>query len=148
MEIRTYETINAPAERIWELLADFPGHDRWDPMLRGVRGKCTPGATVFFWIRLGPARLPVTAEVLTATPGVELRWVGPSPRWMRGVASGEHFFAITELGPRQSRFEHGETFRGAIVPARSDRVEGKLRPAYEAFNRALKREAEGRGKPS
>ena len=137
MEIRTYETINAPADTIWALLSDFRGHDRWDPMLKGVRGKCAAGERVFFWIKLGPARVPVTAEVLNATPGVELRWVGPSMKWMRGVASGEHYFSIAELGPRQCRFEHGETFRGAIVPARSDRVEGALRPAYEAFNRAL-----------
>ncbi len=143
MEIRTYETIEAPAARVWEVLADFPGHDRWDPMISGLRGRCEPGARVFFWIKLGPARLPITAEVLHATPGEELRWVGPSPRWARGLASGEHYFTLTALGPDRCRIDHGETFRGAVVPVRSDRVEQVLRPAYEAFNRALKREVEG-----
>ena len=144
MEIRTYETIDAPVERVWELLADFDGYPAWNPMMRISRGHCAEGAKLRLWLRLGPARVPVSAEVLVAQPGRELRWVGPALRWGRMVASGEHFFTLTELGPKQTRIEHGETFRGALVPARSDRVEGAMRPAYEAFNRALKRRAEAR----
>ena len=142
VEIRTYVDIAAPPHRVWELITDFAGWDRWNPLLRRVRGRPEVGATVRFTATVGRARLPLTAEVLIVEPERELMWVGPAaPRFLRKVVSGQHWF---RLAPSASgtRFDHGEVFYGLAVPPRWDRFEAMARPGYEAMNRALKREAE------
>jgi hypothetical protein len=144
MQIRTFQTIDAPAELVWSLLVDFAGRDAWDPMLRSIRGRCEEGARVTFQLRLGPVNAPVDAEVLVVSPNRALRWVGPYRQLARRIASGEHYYELTPLGPTQCRLEHGEEFTGALVPRRATWLAARLRPLYEAFNRRLAREAERR----
>jgi len=146
MEIRTFVDIDATPARVWSLLADFAGYDRWNPMLKRVRGQPRIGSTVRFAVAARPLPLavPLTAEVITVEPQRELAWLGPArPRALRRVVSGEHWFRLTATSSG-THFEHGEVFRGAAMPARWDRLEAAMVPAYEAMNRALKREAESR----
>lgn len=144
MEIRTFATIEAPAADVWEVLADFAGYARWNKMIPKVSGSAQVGARLKLWLALGPVQAPVSAEVLVAEPGRSLRWVGPASPWARRIASGEHYFELTELTPTSTRIEHGEEFRGLIVPARAAAIEARLRPIYEAHNRALAREVAAR----
>lgn len=144
MEIRTFATIDAPAAEVWEVLADFASYPRWNRMIPKVSGHAEVGARLTLWLALGPVKAPVSAEVIAADPGRSLRWIGPAPRWARRVASGEHYHELTALTPTSTRIEHGETFRGLLVPARAAAVEARLRPVYEAFNRALAREVAAR----
>ena len=144
MQIRTFQTIEAPADVVWSILTDFPGHDDWDPMLCAIRGQCEEGARVRFKLRFGPAAVPVDAEVIVVAPGRSLRWVGPHARLPRRAIAGEHYFELTPTGASQCRLEHGENFTGALVPNRADWIATRLRPLYEAFNRRLARESESR----
>ena len=141
MEIRTYTDIAAPPERVWAVLADFAGYERWNPVFRRMTGRCEPGAAIRFVVAGGPAAVPITAEIVVVEPGRELRWVGPAQRWLRRVALGSHWFRLepTEHG---TRLEHGETFRGAAIPARWPRFERWLGGQYARVNDALRREAE------
>jgi hypothetical protein len=147
MEIRTFIDIAAPPHRVWSLLADFAGYDRWNPMLKRMRGAARVGSTVRFAVTAGPLPVPLSAEVITVETDRELAWLGPArPKALRRVISGEHWFRLTPTtgpdGAVGTYFEHGEIFRGAVMPARWDRVEAAMRPVYEAMNRAVKRESE------
>ncbi len=145
MEIHTLATIDATPERVWAVLTDVDSYDHWNPMIRDLRGALTAGATIRFGIRLGrKLTAPVTAEVLAVKPGRSLRWVGPAPKWSRRIASGEHYFELAELAGGKTRFEHGESFRGLVVPARGARLAAVMRPVYERFNAALSREIAAR----
>jgi len=148
MQVRSFTTIDAPADLVWEVLTDLPGHDGWDPMLRGLRGRLEAGATIAFKIALGPVRAPITCEVLRVEPGRELRWIGPAQKLARRAFAGEHYFALTPVSAEVTRLEHGEDFSGALVPRRAAYLASRLRPMYEAFNAAIKREAEGRRQDS
>jgi uncharacterized protein YndB with AHSA1/START domain len=37
-ELHTEIDINAPAERVWQLLTDFDSYPEWNPFIRWVRG--------------------------------------------------------------------------------------------------------------
>jgi len=144
VEIRTYTDIAAPPEQVWAVLTDLEDYDRWNPVLRKMRGRCEPGATIRFVVAGGPAPVPISAEIVVVEPARELRWVGPPQPWLRKLVSGSHWFRLepTEHG---TRLEHGETFRGAALPARWGRFERWLGARYDAVNEALRREVEARG---
>jgi uncharacterized protein YndB with AHSA1/START domain len=42
-ELRTEVTINAPAERVWELLTDFGSFPDWNPFMLRARGEVGVG---------------------------------------------------------------------------------------------------------
>lgn len=145
MEIHTITTIDATPEVVWDVLTDVDSYDRWNPMIRKLRGAFVPGETIRFALRLSKTiDAPISAEVVAARRGQSLRWVGPAPRWSRRIASGEHYFELAELAGGKTRLEHGESFRGLIVPARGARVAAAMQPAYERFNAALTREVNAR----
>jgi hypothetical protein len=144
VQVRSVTDITASADEVWRVLTDLPGHDRWDPMMRGFHGKLAEGERIRFGIVLGPVRVPVPCEVLVVWPGRQLRWVGPAPRLARRAAAGEHYFALTAVSPTVTRLEHGEDFSGWLVPRRAAALAARLQPMYEAFNRAIKREVESR----
>ena len=35
--------IDAPAERVWSVLLDFPGHTQWNPFIRQIQGRAEAG---------------------------------------------------------------------------------------------------------
>jgi hypothetical protein len=141
MRISTDVAIAAPRDRVWQILSRFEDYHRWNPLCRDMQGRCAQGEQIRFRLSLGGMRVPVTCEVLSAVPGEELRWIGPGTPWARKVASGEHFFVLHDDGAG-TRVEHGELFRGALGLGRYVGGERLLTPAYEALNRALKKEAE------
>ena len=143
MQVQTFLDIAAPPARVWAVLADFAGWDRWNPVLTRVRGRLEVGAHVRFRVATprGPA-LPISAEIVIVEPGRDLTWIGPAaPRWLRKVVAGEHWFRLTPIATG-TRFDHGERFTGAALPARWDRFEQMLTASYDAMNRALAREVE------
>jgi len=144
MQVRTFRTIDAPADLVWSILVDFAGHDAWNPLLRTIRGRCEEGARLTFRIRAGRAELPADAEIVVVSPGRALRWIGPAKRWARRAMSGEHYFELTPLGTGQCRLEHGEQFTGIFAPRRAAWLVARLRPLYDAFNDRLAAEAERR----
>ena len=143
MQVDTSIDIAATADRVWAVLTDFAGWDRWNPTLRRVRGKPEVGATVRFRVAAprGPA-VPISAEIVVVEPGRDLTWIGPAaPRWLRRLVSGEHWFRLTPIASG-CRFDHGERFAGAALPARWGRFERMLRAGYEKMNEALRDEVE------
>ncbi len=142
MIIHTEIDIDAPAQRIWEILIDFASYPEWNPMIPRIDGEPRVGATVRFRIRVGKITVPIDAEVVVADGPHELRWVGPARPWMRRVASGSHYYRLVDLGDGRTRLEHGEEFTGPIVPAHWARGESAMARGYASFNRAIKRRAE------
>jgi hypothetical protein len=82
-------------------------------------------------------------EVLAATPGEELRWLGKLG--FHGIADGEHFFILTTNDDGTTRLNHGERFSGALV-ALAKRSSGNSGANYEAFSQALKQRVEHLGR--
>lgn len=142
MLIHTETTIDAPADRVWEILADFDSYPEWNPLIPSATGYAEVGATAHIRLAIGSLQVPVAVEVVRAEPGRELCWVGPAQEWLRRLGRGTHFFRIAKIDEGRVRFEHGEEFEGIVVPNRFARAERFLTRGYEALNRALKRRAE------
>lgn len=133
--------IDAPAERVWSLLIDFPGHARWNPFVRSIEGILRVGASLQVFIQPpGSAGMRFRPKVLVCEAGRELRWKGKL--LMPGLFDGEHYFRLEPRGARQVVFHHGEVFSGLLVPLFRRALDGATRKGFEAMNEALKREAE------
>lgn len=144
LDVTTSLTMNASPDAIWEALIDLPGHDAWDPMMRGFRGSLAVGQTIRFSIGLGPLRLPVSARVMTVDPLREVRWAGPASTAAHSVARGEHWFRLTALDGGQTRFDHGEHWSGLVPRALWRTIGPRLHADYDAMNHALAGRVSGR----
>ena len=133
--------IEAPAERVWAILADLPAYPTWNPFIRRITGTLAPGARLE--VRLEPPGgmgATLRPTVLAADPGRELCWRG---RLLgSGLFDGVHRLAIEALGAGRVRFVQEERFTGLLVPLLAKSLDRHTLPGFEAMNRALKARAE------
>lgn len=77
-EVRLH--VDAPPEKLWELLADLDRMGEWSPecykvsWLEGARSPAQVGARFKGRNRWGPVRWSMTCEVKSAEPGREISW--------------------------------------------------------------------------
>lgn len=140
--ISTWIDIATPPEQVWSVLVDFSAYPMWNPFIRSVSGRTTPGAKLLVTIQ-PTARRPMTFEptVLVCNQGHELRWLGSV--MVRGVFDGEHSFRLSERAGQSCRFTNEESFSGFLVPfVMRGAMEAATRSGFEAMNQALKRQVE------
>jgi len=140
--IETQVAINAPASKVWAILTDFAAMQAWNPFIRSISGSPSPGGRLSVQIALpGQAAMTFNPTVLVASPERELRWRGTlMGRW---IFAGEHYFVLDQVGPRMTRFTHGEYFSGLLAPLimRGSAL-AATQQGFAAMNDALKRRAE------
>lgn len=129
--------IAAPPEAVWRVLTDFTGYAEWNPFIRKASGAPIAGTRLVATMH-PQGRKPMTFRplIVRAEAGRALVWRGHLP--VPGLFDGEHAFLMTPLGTG-TRLDHGEGFRGLLVPF--VQAEG-FRADFEAMNRALKARAE------
>ena len=139
--IRAEIEIDAPAERVWQVLIDFTSYPQWNPVMRVVRREAEPGTRLKVhvrpWRRLGMTFCPT---VLTAEPCRELRW--QAKLLLSGLFAGEHSFTIEPIGKNKARFIQQEVFTGLLVSLFMLVMQGRIRRVFEGMNEALKGRAE------
>jgi hypothetical protein len=141
--LHSHIEIDAPAQRVWEVLEDFRAYPIWNPFIIEVTGAARVGGRLAVRIVApGQRGLAFRPTILAVDPHRELRWLGRLV--LPGLFDGEHVFTIAPLTPGRVRFSQRETFRGVIVPLLPrTRWEG-IAQGFEKMNAALKRRAEGR----
>ena len=140
-EIHTEIEINASAEKVWQVLTDFPAYPEWNPFVRRLEGEVIVGAHLQVYVQpAGGKGVSFRPTVLVAEPNRELRWLGRL--WLPGLFDGEHSFVIEPLEEHRVRFVHRERFNGLLVPLLSKMLDGETRRGFEEMNRALKMRAE------
>jgi hypothetical protein len=133
--------IDAPAERVWRVLTDFPAYPQWNPFMVAVSGKLKKRAALM--VRVMPEGYPPVTfrpRVLHVAPNEELVWKGHAI--VPGFFDGEHRFAIERLASGKSRLTHAEVFSGVLVPFFAPILLETTQRGFEAMNAALKRRAE------
>jgi len=141
-EIETSIEINAPKERVWDVLTAFREWDEWNPIITRIRATLSPNTPLSFVIAAGGRELKIKAEMLRVEPGRELRWRGPPSFLVGRIFRGEHYLTIEPAGPNKSRILHGERFGGLSLPLLWGKLRGDLEVAYSEMNRAIKARAE------
>jgi hypothetical protein len=132
-EIYTEIAISASSQRVWSVLADFAKYNEWNPFIRKVEGEPREGAKLKIHLTT-PAGRNRTYEpkVTKVEPEKELRWLGKVP----GFLSGEHIFAIEDVGNGRVKFVNREIFGGMLSSFFKDTADVKA--GFEKMNKALK----------
>ena len=139
-EVRSEIEIEAPAERVWNLLTDFSRFPEWNPFIRKASGQPKVGERLEVNLQpSGTRSMTFKPIVLKADSGRELRWIGRL--LIPGLFTGEHSFTIEQLGGKRVRFVQSERFTGLLVPLLRGSV-NDARRGFEEMNQALKERAE------
>ncbi|NRQ34779.1 SRPBCC domain-containing protein [Nonomuraea sp. NN258] len=131
--------IQAPPQRVWDVLTDFAAYTTWNPFIREGAGEAVVGGTLT--LRMHPEKgKPMTfrPKVLTAEPGRSLRWIGRLV--LPGIFDGTHEFALTPTADG-THLVQSETFKGLLVPFLGGMIDGTERN-FARLNEALKKRAE------
>jgi hypothetical protein len=140
-QLTTEMLINAPAEKVWEVLADFQKYPEWNPLIKSFEGEIREGERFKVTIQ-PPGAKPMTFKptCLKFTENRELRWKGHL--FFRGLFDGEHIFELSPAGAGKTKFVQRENFEGILVPVMWKSLEPKTKNGFEMMNVKLKEMAE------
>jgi hypothetical protein len=133
--------IQAPAERIWQVLTDFASYPEWNPFIHKISGQPKEGTRLKVYIEPPGAKgRTFHPKILKAQPNCELRWLGRL--LIPGLFDGDHFFNIEHLGRNRVRFVQREIFSGLLVSFLKRGLDMNIRLGFEQMNQALRLRAE------
>jgi hypothetical protein len=131
--------VQTSAERIWELIADLPAWDRWNPIETEVEGRIGFGGALTLSESIpevGERRATLT--IVEWTPNRQLILAEK-----RGfLFNATRYFDIEQLDVRSCIVANGFIFSGFRGEGFHDRHRPRLRAACEAVNEGLRAHAE------
>ena len=136
--------VQAPAERVWQVLIDFASYPEWNSFIRRIGGQPKQGTRLKVYIEPPGAKgRTFRPKVLKADPNHELRWLGRL--LVPGLFNGDHIFTIENIGRDRVRFVQREIFSGLLVSHFAHESDTKIRLGFEQMNQALKLRVEQGG---
>ncbi len=141
-QLDTSIDINASADRVWEILIDFPAYPLWNPFITSISGEIKAGETVTMHLTLpGKPAMSFKPRIKVVIPPRELRWAGYvlAP----GLLDGEHSFEIQGLTANRCLLRHVEVLTGVLAPLFIPTLQDATKNGFVAMNQALKNRAEG-----
>jgi hypothetical protein len=112
-EIRKEVVINAPPERVWAVIVDFPSYAQWNTQLAWLGGTAGPGAKLKLKLSAeGADPYEFAPSVSHWEPNVRFAWLARTglPR----VFDGEHFFELEPVEGGKTRLINRETYSGVL----------------------------------
>ena len=132
--------VQASPERIWDLIADLPGWDRWNPHETGVEGRIAFGGVLTLTEDIpGVGARQASGGVSDWQPGARLVW-GEKRGWLFRTT---RYFQIQELERDNCVVSSGVIFGGLRGELFMDKHRSGLRQAHQAMVEGLKAAAEG-----
>ncbi len=140
-------SINASAEQVWAILADFPAYSQWNPFIREICGQPIVGEKIKITIEPpGFGKLSYKPVIQTAEPGKKLLWLGRTG--LPNMLDGWHSFVI-ESDPTDGRgpvrFIHSETLTGILLFLTPRRLLDGFHLMNAALKERVERAAHGQG---
>lgn len=139
-ELRTEIEIQAPPEKVWQVLTDLNEYSQWNPFIQKAIGTTKPGESVDITFKSASKEMTLHCTVIKVEPNRELRWkyhVG-----LKALFSGEHSFIIEPIDANHVRFVDREVFNGLLVPLQAEDIDTNSKHGFEAMDQALKARAE------
>ncbi len=140
-EIRTEIVIQAPPEKVWEVLTSFSQYSQWNPFVKKIEGPLQEGAQITARIEPpGSAGMTFKPTLLVVSPARELRWLGHL--FVPGLFDGEHVFELYENTDGSTTFVQREEFGGILLPLFKKMLDNNTLAGFNAMNQSLKARAE------
>ena len=142
MEIARIEKrigVRASADRLWEIVADLPGWDRWNPVETSVEGTIAYGGQITLTEAIeGLPERRAVVRVGEWQPYAQLVWMEKRGLWFRSM----RYFEIEQLEPGSCIASNGFIFSGLRGEMFFDKHRKHLRHSVEAVAEAWKAVAE------
>ena len=132
--------IQAPAEVVWEFIADLDRWHEWNPTYPQASGVIRIGELITVTLALeGQPPQELTPRILDWVPNEQLHW---QLKMMGGLIRTLRYVEIEALGEASSVVNNGEIFGGLMGPSLGKRMGRTVRRGFQAMNAALKARAE------
>ena len=142
MEIARIEKrigVRASADRLWEIVADLPGWDRWNPVETSVEGTIAYGGQITLTEAIeGLPERRAVVRVGEWQPYAQLVWMEKRGLWFRSL----RYFEIEELEPGSCIVANGFIFSGLRGETFFDKHRSRLRHSVDSVAEAWKTTAE------
>ncbi|MFA7405162.1 MAG: SRPBCC domain-containing protein [Pelobacteraceae bacterium] len=137
-EIRTEITLEAPVERIWELLADCTLYPFWNPLFKQVTGRMVVGESMNFMVSL-PDITPflIKPKVLSVKPAKGFCW--QQTLYFAGLFSWKYCTELEVISLQHSKYIQKFHFGGILGPLSSLAMRGEVTAGLSKMNEALRR---------
>lgn len=132
--------IAAPAEVIWDILADVPGWVAWNPLYTSASGVIRIGEVLNLTLAL-PGQKPesIAPRVLDWVPYEQLHWYSTAGN---GLLKALRYIEIEKLDEDSCIFSNGELYSGLLGPFAAKRLRRPVREGFASMGEALKAQAE------
>jgi hypothetical protein len=137
--IETSIEINAPPEKVWQVLSATDAYPDWNPFIRSIAGRLEQGKTIKVSLSLPVGGSFGFKPLILKASFPEIRWKGKF--LLGGLFDGEHYFRVESVSPNITRFFDGEHLSGVLVGLLSSALE-KTKRGFQLMNEALKKIAE------
>jgi hypothetical protein len=132
--------IDAPAERVWQVVSDLARYCDWNPFIVRSAGEPRVGERLDITIA-APRMKPVSfrPRVLDVERGRLIRWKGEFK--LPGLFDGRHALIVDPLDGGRSRITTHEDVTGILLPFVS-KVPAASQQGFDLMARAVKERAE------
>jgi hypothetical protein len=131
--------VRATTDRVWELIADLPGWNRWNPIETGLEGTIAFGGQISLTEQLeGLPERRAVVRVGDWQPYAQLVWAEKRGLWFQSL----RYFEIEELEPGSCIVANGFIFSGLRGELYFDKHRKALRHGVDAVAEAWRSAAE------
>lgn len=140
-DLRTEITLEAPVDRIWELLADCSLYRHWNPLFTQAKGLLNAGSRLELVVTLPRiAPFPVEPKLLAVEPIKGFCW--QHTLLSARVLSWKYGNELEAVGQQQAKFIQKSEFGGILGPVFHLGLSESVSQGMEQMNEALRRWSE------
>ena len=144
LNLHTEIILDAPFDRVSDLLADTSLYPQWHPLFPQVSGELRVGATIVVTVALPEIKpFSVRATIREYTAGSRLCW-----RYayrFPGLFSWTYRYEVAELERGRVKFVQDSSYSGLLAPLYHQGMKGSLQRGMLELNKAVQRWGERRG---
>lgn len=132
--------VQAPAQVIWDILADLPGWAHWNPLYPKAQGELRIGQALDLTLALpGQAPRQIQPVILDWVPLDQIHW---RLSMLRGMVRSTRYIEIEVLGDTSCIVSNGEIFEGLLGPSVMRSMRRSIRQGFTEMGEALGARAE------
>ncbi|MHB8135714.1 MAG: SRPBCC family protein [Anaerolineaceae bacterium] len=139
-ELCTKIEISASAEKVWQILTNFPQYPEWNPFITSVSGQAIVNEKVDVSIHSFSKKIKLHCTIVRVVPNKLLVWEYHVTHPI--LFRGEHHLSIEAIDVERVCFIDSEIFNGILVFTQAKDLDTNTKQGFVAMDQALKTRAE------